>query len=357
MKISYKVPLIATTIILLAFTVFSFWQYGSIKAHLLSQSKQNIDETARLLEDSVSAWLNERVDVMQGLTEILAQDPEVSKDDVYRILNSDNFNDLVTFYYGALDTDGQAISPKWQPDGEWDARTRPWYEVAKAHNTAMMTEPYPDSQDGRLLITVVSQIYQNNQSVGAMAGDIELAEVAEAVNAVNFNGTGYAFLVNEDGFIVSAPDQTLYNQPMSQLYEGSVPSLMTGFQEAMVDGKKVITAFYPLDDFSAIEKDWYIGVVVDEASILAPANQLGINAIITAIVAAILSSIIFYLFMLSALIKPVHALTTQSNEISRGNFTEDVAGIERHDEIGELAQSIQRLQRSLKMAMERLSKK
>ena len=103
MKISYKVPLIATTIILLAFAIFSFWQYITIKEHLLAQSERNINETAELLEGSVSTWLNERVDVMQGLSEILAQDSEVSKDDIYRILNSDNFNDLVSYYYGALD--------------------------------------------------------------------------------------------------------------------------------------------------------------------------------------------------------------------------------------------------------------
>lgn len=357
MKISYKVPLIATTIILIAFAVFSFWQYNTIKESLLGESKQNIDETANLLEDSVSAWLNARVDAMQGMADILAQDPEVNKEDVYRVLNSDRFNSLVAYYYGALDTDGQAISATWQPAGEWDARTRPWYDVAKAYDKAMMTEPYPDSQDNRLLITVVSQIFEGTRSVGAMGGDIELSEVAETVNAVNFNGTGYAFLVNEDGSIISAPDQSLYNKPLSELYEGNVPSLTTGFQESKIDGKKVLTTFYPLDDFSAIEKNWYIGVVVNEDAVLAPANQLGRNAIITAIIAAILSSIIFYLFMLSSLIKPVNALTAQSNEISRGNFTDDVAGIDRNDEIGELAQSIQRLQRSLKMAMERLSKK
>ena len=358
MKISYKVPLIATAIILIAFAVFSFWQYNSIKENLLEESKDNINQTAELLGDSVSAWLNERVDVMQGISEILAQDPEVDIADVYRVLNSNTFNNLVSYYYGALDTDGQAISSTWKPAPGWDARTRPWYDVAKAHDTAMMTEPYPDSQDNRLLITVVSQIYQNKQSVGAMGGDIELSDVAKAVNAVNFNHTGYAFLVNKDGAIISAPDQSLYDKPISALFEGHVPSITSkGFQESSVAGKKVLTAFYPLDKFSAIEKNWYIGVVVNEADVLAPANKLGINAIITGLIAAILTSIIFYLFMLSTLIKPVNALTEQSNEISRGNFTDSIQGIDREDEIGELAQSIQRLQRSLKMAMERLSKK
>ncbi|WP_227430881.1 cache domain-containing protein [Psychrobacter sp. I-STPA6b] len=357
MKISYKVPLIATSIILVAFAVFSFWQYNTIKKSLLEQSKQSINETSELLGESVGTWLNERVDTMQGMAEILSQDDDIDKADVYRVLNSTRFNDLVSYYYGALDTDGQAISPTWQPEGEWDARTRPWYEVAKSSNKAMMTEPYPDSQDNRLLITVVSQIFQGNQSIGAMGGDIELADIADAVNAVNFNGSGYAYLVNKEGDIISYPDQSLYGKPISELYEGAVPTLTEGFQEAMIDGKKVLTAFYPLDNFTAIDKSWYIGVVVDEAAVLAPANQLGKSAAITAVIAAILSSIIFYLFMLSSLIKPVNALTAQSNEISRGNFTEDVAGIERDDEIGELAKSIQRLQRSLKMAMERLSKR
>lgn len=356
MKISYKVPLIATTVIIAAFAAFSSIQYKLIKDSLYEQTESSITETSTVLGVGISNWLNERIDLVQGISEIASVDPSV--ENLRRLFSVPRFNEAASYYYGGLDSDGVAINDldqRWVAPAGWDARKRPWYAVAKRNKTAVMTAPYPDSVDQRLLITAVAQIFDGNRSIGAMGADIELKDISDAINAISFNNTGYAFLINDEGQIITHPNNNYYGKNIIELFQGKVPSIFSSeLQHSEADGADVLTAFFPLKQFNAGEKGWLIGVVVDEKKILAPAYQLGINALIASIIAAILSSVVFFLFMRSALITPVNKLTEQADEISRGRLKTELVGTTRKDEIGDLANAIQRLQKSLNMAMNKI---
>lgn len=356
MKISHKVPLIATTVIITAFAAFSSIQYKLIKDSLYEQTESNITETSTVLGVGISNWLNERVDIIQGISDIASTNPSV--ENLQRLFSVPRFNEAASYYYGGLDIDGVAINDldqRWVAPEGWDARKRPWYAVAKRHKKAVMTAPYPDSVDQRLLITAVAQIFDGKQSIGAMGADIELKDISDAVNAISFNDSGYAFLINDEGKVITHPNASYYGKNIIELFQGKVPSIFSSkLQHSEVDGKDVLTAFFPLKQFDASEKGWLIGVVVDEKKILAPAYQLGKNAIIASIIVAILSSIVFFLFMKSALITPVNQLTEQADEISRGRLKTEIIGTARKDEIGDLAKAIQRLQKSLSMAMDKI---
>lgn len=355
MKISYKIPLVATTIITVAFAIFSSYQYMTIRESLYKQAESDIEETAGLLSVTVSQWLNTRLDIMQGISEVVARDFSTLR--LRKMFSVPRFNEVASYYYGALDSDGVGLTDldgRFKLLDGWDGRTRPWYAVAKRHDIATMTEPYPDSVDQRLLITAVAQIYNGTESVGAMGADIELKAVSDVINSVNFHDTGYAFLVKEDGKIITHPAKGYYDKNISELFNGLVPNISTNLQHSRIGDDKVLTAFFPLTNFSGSEKKWFIGVVVDEGKVLAPAYQQGKNAVITAIITAILSSLIFYFFMRSVLINPVRELVEQSDEISRGRLTGEIDSANRNDEVGELAQAIQRLQKSLRMAIDRL---
>lgn len=54
---------------------------------------------------------------------------------------------------------------------------------------------------------------------------------------------------------------------------------------------------------------------------------------------------------------PIEQLTEAAEEISRGNFDQEVVGMERKDEVGSLARAVGRMAASIKIAVERFSKK
>lgn len=356
MKISHKVPLIATTIIVAAFAIFSFFQYTVIKEEIYEQTDNQISEVSYTLGQEITNWLNERLAIVDGISDYIAAD--FSRQKVIEAMSPKRFNDDFTLFFGALDIDGKPISNKkdYNPKG-WDGRERPWWAVAKRNKRAVMTAPYVGHTTQKLLISAVANIYDGENSVGAFGGDIELDTVANAVNTVNFNNTGYAFLIDEDGKIITHPTKGEYDKNYKSLFTGKIPTIQPKLQKTVSKGKNVLAGFYRLDKFLGSEKKWWVGVVVDEEKVLAPAKQLGINAIIAALIAALLSSAIFYLFMKSALINPVNNLAEQAIDISRGKLETEIESVSRTDEIGDLAIAVQRLQKSLRMAMTRIKKK
>lgn len=355
MKISYKVPLIGTAVILTAFALFSVFQYKMIEDSLYEQTENNIKEISVALDSEITNWLNERLRIIQSMSEQISKNP--TKPNALEIMNSSAFASTASYFYTVFASDGKLVSNTDLGVGDsWDGRTRPWYQLASRHGQAMMTEPYADSVDNRLLITAVQKVYSGGTPKAVIAADIELKAVSDAVNAVNFNQSGYAFLVDEMGKIITYPDKGFYGRNISELYAGKVPHLSSSLQEKELDGKKVLTTFFPLENYRGSENKWYIGIIVDKAKVFSPAYELGRNAIIAAILTVLISSLIFYFFMLNALIKPVHQLAKQSDEISRGQLKAQIESVDRNDEIGELAQSVQRMQKALKMAMSSLAK-
>lgn len=355
MKISYKVPLISTTIIVLAFSIFSYLQYNMVRQSLYQQTQSNIKETSTALGGEITNWLNERLAIVQSMSEMISRNPVVTRQSVVNAMSVPRFNEDFTLFFGALNVDGKPISnkPDYNPEG-WDGRMRPWWSVAKKHKQAIMTKPYVGHSTQKLLISAVANMYENDEFVGAFGGDIELDTVSNAVNSVNFNNTGYAFLVDANGKVITHPDKGMYDKSVSEMFETITPQLEPKLQESVLNGNAVLSSFYKLDNFKHGVNDWYLGVVLDKQKVLAPAQKLGRNAVIAAIITALLSSILFYLFMKAMLIKPVQVLTEQSNEISLGDFDMEIAGLDRKDEVGELSQAIERLRKSLKMAMDRL---
>ncbi len=357
MKISYKIPLIGTGIIVTAFTVFAGFQYLQIRNNTLEQTQINLSETADALGSEVNIWLNSRLSVVKGMAELLLDD--ASDNHIASVIGSETFADLASYYYVGRESDGSitfSVDGIELPEG-YDARARPWYLDAKNSDTAIITEPYIDATDHRLLVTAAANIVKNGQLKGVLGADIELKAISDALNTVNFNNTGYAFIVDETGKIITHPKKSLFNRNIKDMYNGKIPNLTGNLQQTSIAGQAVLTGFYPIKNFSSSKNSWLVGLVVDEQKIMTPATSLGKMAVITAVLVVILSSLIFYVFMRSALIQPVNALHQQADEISHGRFTENLVGLDRSDEIGELAQAIQRLQKSLILAMTRLKSK
>ena len=72
---------------------------------------------------------------------------------------------------------------------------------------------------------------------------------------------------------------------------------------------------------------------------------------------AVLIAAFFALTVAPSIANPIRRLTAITEEISRGNFDQEVKEANRSDEIGALARSIERMTKSLRIALTRLSEK
>lgn len=79
------------------------------------------------------------------------------------------------------------------------------------------------------------------------------------------------------------------------------------------------------------------------------------NSVIIAVIFIVIIILFLYFIIKSAVIKPITKMSKLADEISTGHFSEDIK-YKRNDEIGKLAKSFNRMQISLKKAMELLKR-
>jgi signal transduction histidine kinase len=98
-------------------------------------------------------------------------------------------------------------------------------------------------------------------------------------------------------------------------------------------------------------------VVLKQEQIKSQIYDLIMNNIIVSVIFIVLAVLLSYIFS-DTLAKPIRKLTAVADEISRGkNLSQPIHEIERKDEIGALAKSVDRLKASVKIMIDRMTKK
>ncbi|WP_417528608.1 methyl-accepting chemotaxis protein [Marinomonas shanghaiensis] len=314
MKVSHKVVLCASVVVVLAFSMYSWLQYSSLRAALFEKTMTSTQESSKALALQVDNWLKNKMDLIESISQTI--DADFSPETIQKAFDLPIYQKEFLLLFGGLDSGGPRFTndPNWNPPG-WDARKRPWYDMGKTHKQAVLTEPYV-STEGDILISVIADFSDRGQFKGAFGGDLSLKTVSDAVNTLNFNETGYAFLLNKSGKIISHPNADLNGKSVADLLQGGVPTLSNGLlPNTLADGTSVYVSFSPLPNLYGA--DWYIGVVLDEAKLFADVRSFGWIAFWSTLIAGLLVSVILYL-VVTRLLEPLRALRESLQEINGG---------------------------------------
>jgi len=345
MKIAHKVGIAAATVLFLTTSLLSLSQVSQVRDTLRSQAEESIAESSSALAGQIENWLNAKL----RLIDLMAQsiDSDYSPEQTQRVIDAPLLKDEFILVFGALEADGKPIknSDDWKPNADWDGRQRPWYGTAKSGSQAVLTEPYVDSTTNEILISAVARISDAGQFLGAFGGDIRLQSVADAVNTLDFNDAGYAFLLSRSGNIISHPNAEYNGKSYSELFDGQSPALGKELREVEAGDKSLLVSFTPLPNLRGM--DWYIGVVLDENIVMAEADRLTWLAVIGTVVGVAISLLVLGLLM-NSLLKPLGLLSTSLREINsgEGDLTRRLA-ITSNDEVGELSQEFNRFLQTL----------
>lgn len=314
MKVSHKVVLCASVVVVLAFSMYSWLQYTSLRAALFEKTKTSTQESSKALALQVDNWLKNKMDLIESISQTV--DADFSPETIQNAFDLPIYQKEFLLLFGGLDIGGPRFTndPNWNPPG-WDARKRPWYNMGKNQKQAVLTEPYV-STEGDILISVIADFSDRGQFKGAFGGDLSLKTVSDAVNTLNFNETGYAFLLNKSGKIISHPNADLNGKSVADLLQGGVPTLSNDLlPNTLADGTSVYVSFSPLPNLYGA--DWYIGVVLDEAKLFADVRSFGWIALWSTLIAGLLVSIILYV-VVTRLLEPLRALRESLQEINGG---------------------------------------
>ncbi|POA56696.1 chemotaxis protein [Pseudomonas sp. FW507-12TSA] len=330
LRFSHKILLAASLIVIAAFALFTLYndylQRNAIRDDLDNYLQEMGDVTAK----NIQTWLAGRALLIENLSQSVALNPDPAN--VSNLLQQKAVSStFMGAYLGNQDGSFIIRPDSKMPDG-YDPRARPWYKSAESTNGSALTEPYVDLATGQLVISIVDSVLKNGQRTGAVGGDLSLQVIADTVNALDFDGMGYAFLISADGKVLVHPDKNLVMKNLKDIYPQDTPKISNELSEVSVDGKTRIVTFTQIKGLSSV--NWYIGLSVDKDKAFAMLSEFRTSAVIATLTAVALTIALLGL-LIRLLMQPLHVMTRAMQDIAdgEGDLTRRL-NIHNHDEFG-----------------------
>lgn len=252
---------------------------------------------------------------------------------------------------------------------DFDATSRPYYRITSPlfnpQRLTRWTIPYVDAAGGGLVVTAASPVYIEDTFDGVVAADIQLAVITEQVSSLRIGQTGYAFMIDDAGRIISMPaagyamfgidpnelppeeffKQDVIGAGSDQLQ--AITNRMTaggnGLNIIQVNGADTYVSYAPIEA-NGYNLALVVPVAEMQTAIVAARNetqsqfQLSIWLAAVILVGLILFAVVISLAISQVISAPVVRLTETANQIVEGDLNAQ-AEVTSYDEIGQLAQS------------------
>jgi methyl-accepting chemotaxis protein len=331
LQFSHKILLAASLVVIAAFSLFTLYNDYLQRNAIREDLESYLHEMGNVTASNIQNWLSGRILLVESTAQSISNDSE--PDRVVKLLEQKALTSSFAFTYLGTESGGFTMRPDEQMPADYDPRTRPWYKDALAAGGTTLTEPYVDAATGELIITIATPA----RPAGVVGGDLSLQTLVNIINALNFDGIGYAFLVSADGKVLVHPDKNLVMKNLKDIYPQNTPRISSEFSEAQLDGDTRILTFTPVKGLPSV--NWHIGLSIDKDKAYAMLTEFRASAIIATVIAVVLIIALLGL-LIRVLMQPLTAMGKAMEDIAKGegDLTKRLA-IQSNDEFGALARS------------------
>ena len=352
LKFSHKILMAASLVVVLAFTLFSFYNDYLQRHAITAELNGALTETGVSAAGNIRNWLSGRILLVESVAESLASiDDDASTS---RWLNQKTLLSTFMSIYAGRATGAFVTQPPDEMPADYDPRTRPWYKDALNAGKTTLTEPYTDVVAKALIITIATPIKgPAGQTTGVAAGDLTLDTLVKTLSSLDFHGNGYAFLADGKGQILVHPDQGLINKSLQDAYPRATPRLSNGISESERNGRTEIVTFAHVDGLPSV--DWYVGLAVDKEKAYASLSDFRTSAVVATTVAVVVIITLLGL-LISVLMRPLNVMGRAMQDIAagEGDLTRRL-NVQNQDEFGQLGNAFNRFVQRIHESMREVS--
>lgn len=201
-------------------------------------------------------------------------------------------------------------------------------------------------------IIVSAPIIKDGAVVGVVCGDLEGTGLLEITNQIKVGKTGYAYIVNKNGTLMSHPDsQKIVDQynlvdaakknpdqkALGDIMTNKVLKGETGIESYFFEGSNRIMSYRPIPG-----TEWFFALAMQEQELLDSVGAMKSSMLIISVIAILIGIIVTY-FISVFISKPILTTGIYAKKISDLDITEDLplSLRNRKDELGSLANSFQ----------------
>ena len=228
------------------------------------------------------------------------------------------------------------------------------------------TEPYQDPAGEGLVVTLSIPVYSSAGTFkGIIGADIQLSKISNTISSIKLGETGFAFLVDQHGHIISLPQQgyKIFGLKPEDVPINESPkqtNIETGPKELNNIAQQILSGNSVLQTTSINGVETYLATVPLETTnyrlaVFAPANELNTEIVATRnevqeevqssvrfasiiIITLFIGALLVSLWIGRVITQPMIRLTKTIEQIAGGNISAR-AKVESQDETGMLARS------------------
>jgi methyl-accepting chemotaxis protein len=382
--LSFSVKLISVFLLIsiIPALIIGFLSMNNASEGLEEQAFSSLRAVREIKANQIEDFFGEKladVDVLSGSRDTLFAMEEIA--DIYAAegLDSMQYNNAANRYqehfthfieeYGYYDlflinNDGEIVYTQAREDdlgtnlinGQYsDSNLAEVYTKGK-ESRALVDYAYYEPSDAPAIF-VASPIVQNEQTIGVLA--LQISD--EAINAIMNERTGLGesgetYLVGEDNLMRSNSrfseqatilDRSINTDAVSEALAGTTDSKIIEDYR----GIEVLSAYSPIETEGF---NWAIIAEIDEEEALAVVSALQTYMFWIILVIVIIVAAAAYFYSRS-ITKPITAAVGFANDIANGNLRVDNIDINRKDELGVLADSLNKMKEDLRSILAKVS--
>ncbi|HBL10416.1 MAG TPA: guanylate cyclase [Cyanobacteria bacterium UBA11162] len=276
-------------------------------------------------------------------------------------------------------TDSQGNRTQLLQVKEWEPRDEAWYSDAIKSGKPLWSQIYQwEDKPEVLSISSSYPVYdQRNKIVGVLSIDHILSQLSVFLNHLKVSPSGVTFILERDGFLVasssSEPPFRIMNGKATRLQasdsrnfliQSTTDYLIQHFNNLSeinrsqqlkfrIKGQRQFVQVTPWRDKLGL--DWLIVVVVPETDFMAEINA---NTHTTIVLCAIALVIAIGVGIITSrwVVRPILHLNTAAKNLALGEW-QQIVEVERSDELGELAESFDKMAKQLQASFTTLETK
>ncbi|MDR1220672.1 MAG: HAMP domain-containing protein, partial [Treponema sp.] len=346
MKLSIKIPLLMGAAI--------FIVAASIGVSAIMVSSKIVEETAHLSlrnqaaqgVDLVSLEIQMHLSLLRQLAsreEVQSMDWERQRASLLREVARMGYMDLAI-----VNKQGQA---HYVSDGSFSDLAERDYIIKALRGDRAVSDVIISKVINKPVVMYAVPIMDGREVLGALIGRQDGTSLNEVTKNVKLGESGYSFMTNKEGVIISHRDIELvlnqYNPIAEARKDPSMKSLAhvisvsqataTDSLQYLFNGKKMVVGFAPVPEFN-----WTLFVTIDHKELMAGIDRL-VFLIVSFTSAFIAAGFAAAYFLGRSIVKPVNKVAGTLRDISEGegDLTKRIASKSSEDrnkdEIGELA--------------------
>ncbi|XNC64421.1 Cache sensor-containing MCP-domain signal transduction protein [Campylobacter lari] len=351
---SNKITMIACSLIAIILIVANIINYYQSKESTRYYLEEIQKKTMFDVNSAYNIYSGAKREAISSIVKFVEKNPKVDTAEIFDMLETIKEAAGFNVVYIGFNDDGKLYQSnritRSPEETGFDARTRSWYQEAKAAGKLVVSDPYKSIEDGSITVSYTAPILVNGKLLAVVGGDYDLERFSKDVLVMGHSQSSYAAVYDKnDGSIIfhEDKDRMLTKNDLSINIANAVKS-----DPDLIDPNKEESLFYAKDGAGktqvvtcnqALNPKYVVCSITDESVYTDAVNKVLFQQVIIALI-AIIVALILVRFAIIKNLKPIAVITTGLNSffdfINYKTKDSAMIDVKTNDELGAMAKAI-----------------